>query len=326
MNAIRKRWLLFGVRALVSMALLYYLIHIIQWPRVRAVLAASNPYLFFAAVPMPLFSIGCMALRWRLLLLRIGVKIGIFRLFGYYLVGSCFNIFLPGVIGGDVVRLAYCAQQSGKRLRTITGVVVLERACGLVALFAVGGAVSYLMPKDVWIQLGDSLVPLFRLTAILLVIFFIGTWLAGYWIREYLTNNRLWIFRRLEEILSALSRIDPTTLAVVMILSALAQGVDLMAAYVLAQALGIELALGFFFIIIPVTYLVTLLPVSLGGIGVREGIFSYLLTRMGVLASDAVTLAFSIYLLRIFVGTLGGVWYLMLREPSLSTKESVRQR
>ena len=130
----RKRWLMLGARALVSTALIFYLFHMVEWPRVKSVLAASNRLLLLVAIPMSFFAIGCMALRWRLLLRRIGVAAGALRVFGFYLVGGFFNIFLPGVIGGDVARMACCAKESGARLTTATGIVLMERVCGLVAV------------------------------------------------------------------------------------------------------------------------------------------------------------------------------------------------
>lgn len=326
MSESRKRWLMLGVRALVSAALIFYLFQMVEWPRVKSVLAASNRLLLLVAIPMSLFAIGCMALRWRLLLRRNGVAAGALRLFGFYLVGGFFNIFLPGVIGGDVARMACCAKESGARLTTAAGIVLMERVCGLVALFAVGGVMSYLVAEAQWTRLGASLVPSFRLTALLLVLFFCGLWLFGKWARAQLAGRPGWLHERLHSVLSAIASVDLATLALVLMLSALAQALDLLVAFVIARALGIEVALGLFFIIIPISYLVTLLPISLGGLGVREGIFSYLLTRLGVLASDAVTLAFLIYLLRVIVGLTGGVWYLFSREPSASPGLAVKQK
>lgn len=317
MSGRQKRWLILGLRALVSLALVYYLINMVEWPRIRAVLAASNPYLFCLAPPMSLTSIGCMAIRWRLLLERIGVVMSAARLLGYYLIGGCFNIFLPGVIGGDVVRMAFCARHCQKPLSSITGGVVLERVCGLVALFAVGGMATFMVPEAQWMGLGVSIVPMFRLTAVGLLILFAIVWVMARWVSESQGGESHWLIRRIKGLFEVLLRLDTATLAVTLVLSAIAQGIDLIIAFVLAKALGIDLPLGLFFIIIPVTYLVTLLPVSLGGIGVREGIFTYLLTRVGVLASDAVTLAFMIYLLRVFMGIIGGLWYLVSKETSI---------
>jgi uncharacterized protein (TIRG00374 family) len=314
MNDSVKRHLLLGARALVSAALIFYLICMVEWSRVSVVLISANPFLLLAALPMSLFAVGCMALRWRLLLRRIGVYLSPFRLFRFYLMGGFFNLFLPGVIGGDVVRMACCARDSGERLTTTTGIVLLERVCGLVALFAVGGVVSLLVADAKLARLGSSLVQAFRLTAVLSVLVFLSAWLLGKWARTRLTDNRGWLVERLRETLTALVQLDLSTLAAVLALSAVAQGVDLLAAFVLAWALGIEVTLGLFFIIIPISYLVTLLPISLGGLGVREGIFSYLMTRVGVVTSDAVTLAFLIYLLRVAVGLMGGLCYLFSRQ------------
>ena len=310
MNARYKRWVIFGFRALVSAGLIYYLINIVDWPRVKVVLGAANPYLVLLTIPISLLTIGGMAFRWKVLLAAMGTQISLIRLFGYYLVGNCFNIFLPGVIGGDVMRMTCLARSSGKQVSTMTGIVILERICGLIALFAMGTAISYLVDPNVRSELGDPLIRLFRLTGLVLICLAIAVRYGAARTRHLQTLGDNLIMRSLSQIGAPLSSIKNTTLSAVLALSALAQALDLIVAFVLARALGIDLSLGIFFIVIPMTYLVTLVPVSLGGVGVREGIFSYLLTRVGVLATDAVTLAFLIYLIRVFTGTLGGIWYL----------------
>ena len=74
----------------------------------------------------------------------------------------------------------------------------------------------------------------------------------------------------------------------------------------LLKAIGLSLPLRAFFAVVPMVYLATLLPISLGGLGVREGALVFLLARLGVPTSSAVTLSFLIYLNQVFLGMLGG--------------------
>jgi uncharacterized membrane protein YbhN (UPF0104 family) len=63
----------------------------------------------------------------------------------------------------------------------------------------------------------------------------------------------------------------------------------------------------FFLAVFPIVYILTVLPISLGGLGVREGVFVYLLTRAGIQASDAVMVSLLIYLNRVLVNSSGAV-------------------
>ncbi len=80
-----------------------------------------------------------------------------------------------------------------------------------------------------------------------------------------------------------------------------------MVVFLLSQAIGLAVSLTEFFAIIPLVYLVTILPISLGGLGVREGMLVFLLAQFNVAITDAVTLSFLIYLNRVVVGSLGGL-------------------
>jgi hypothetical protein len=113
------------------------------------------------------------------------------------------------------------------------------------------------------------------------------------------------------------------SLPVCTLLSAVAFGIAFQASeiavFVLAGSiLRIDVPTAAFFAIVPVVYFATLAPISLGGLGVREGVLTWMLSKLGVPASDAVLLAFLVYLNRVLVAALGGVVQLATR-PSRHT-------
>jgi hypothetical protein len=57
----------------------------------------------------------------------------------------------------------------------------------------------------------------------------------------------------------------------------------------------------------PIVYLVTILPISIGGLGVREGTLVMILSFVNIETSEAVILSFLIYLNRILIGGVGGI-------------------
>ncbi|WPL17708.1 hypothetical protein Thiowin_02747 [Thiorhodovibrio winogradskyi] len=110
--------------------------------------------------------------------------------------------------------------------------------------------------------------------------------------------------------LRAFAMLDAGTLLNLIALSVLFQAADIIACFLLAEALSIQLDLATLFVVMPVTYLITLLPISLGGLGIREGVLVLLLGRVGISVSDAVTFAFLIHFNRMLVGGSGGLWHL----------------
>jgi glycosyltransferase 2 family protein len=92
-------------------------------------------------------------------------------------------------------------------------------------------------------------------------------------------------------------------------ISGAAQFFDILAVHHLAKAIHVEQSLPFFLMVMPFVYVVTLLPISLGGLGGREGTLAFFLVRVGVATSDAVMLGFVIYVSRIAVSLLGSLWH-----------------
>ncbi|MDB4534161.1 flippase-like domain-containing protein [Vicingaceae bacterium] len=124
--------------------------------------------------------------------------------------------------------------------------------------------------------------------------------------RENVTGWRRWI-SEIIRIYTVMRNIPVRTLLVVAVLSGIAQGMDIGASYFLARSINIDLPFAFFLVAIPIVYLGTVLPISLGGLGVREGILLVILMRVGELSSDAIILSSLLYLNRVFVAAIGGI-------------------
>jgi hypothetical protein len=77
--------------------------------------------------------------------------------------------------------------------------------------------------------------------------------------------------------------------------------------YFIGVSLDLGVSLLYFSIIVPVALVVLLVPFSINGIGIREGIFVYLLTELGVPTKDAIALSWISFGLMLTQGLIGGV-------------------
>lgn len=142
--------------------------------------------------------------------------------------------------------------------------------------------------------------------------------LVGYCIVQYFpltkpkgaTGWRRWL-AKLIHVYTVVRSIPLRTLSFVVVLSGLAQILDIVASYFIARSINIDLPFSFFLVAIPIVYLGTVLPITLGGLGIREGILLALLTRVGELPSDAIVLASLLYFNRILVAAVGGIAQLL---------------
>ena len=90
-------------------------------------------------------------------------------------------------------------------------------------------------------------------------------------------------------------------------ISLLMQGTEIVAVMFIAQALNISVEPVYFFIFMPIIWVVTMIPVSASGLGLREGAFAFFFVQIGVSSSDAVAMSLLYYSLRLVVGAAGGL-------------------
>jgi len=313
------------IRLIVSIGILIYLITFFDWRRVVEVMSQVRfAYVWPAPVllALALYSGG---LRWSTLLPYFGIRLKATKAFLYYLIGSFYGIVLPGVIGGDAVRIGICAATKKKSVADITATVLIERMCGILALLAMGTAAVAVLTPDLRSALGPPVIVVIPVLAgASAVAVFAGYLLFGRvfaaWVKGSSTRPP-GIAEAVGRIIRYAREVPPASMAAVFILSAFFQFSDILASFFLARAINIDVSFLILLAIFPIVYILTVLPVSLGGLGVREGAFAYLLTRVGVLPSDAVMLSFLIYLNRAFVSLLGGALQVIWK-PAVNLREA----
>jgi uncharacterized protein (TIRG00374 family) len=281
----------------------------IEWDRLTLLLSGTEKEFLFLAPVLLLIGLLFAAIRWRHLLTSLEIRQKIRDLYAYYLVGVFYSIFLPGVMGGDIVRIGICAKESNSSIGIITASVFIERVCGLIILFVMGSVVILWLPSDLLWALGDHVTRgLPAITALCVILVVAGFVIFRRFQDKYLAGKkRKGLVKRLVEMLHPVIRLPYSAFLGVIIFSALFQIAEILTCFTIAKALNIPVSLLLFFVIMPIVVIFTMLPVSLGGLGVREGTLVFLLAKVGVLASDAVALSFLIYLNRIAIGAIGGI-------------------
>lgn len=308
--------LLFAGRLSLSCVILVYLITFIDFERFTFLATHLQPVYVLGACLLLLLVHLVVAIRWSLLLQHFGIRQSIMDSWRYYMISSFYSIVLPGVIGGDVVRLGLCVKSNGhaKPLPTI-GSILFERTCGITALMLMATAAAMLAPMllDGETALAN-IIPWLALSGILsLSLFFlILKSVPAEWFKK--ADLTVGWTQKLTLLLGQFRSLPMGALVLILLLSLFAHFVDIVGCYLLSMALHFNQPLYVFLFIMPIVYVATMLPISVGGIGVREGILTFFLVKVGVTPSDAVLLALAIYLNRVFVGLIGGVLQLKIKD------------
>lgn len=263
------------------------------------------------------------AWRWQLLLKIQQVSVGFGRLTQSFLVATFFNNFLPSNIGGDVVRVADTAPAAGSKTLATT-IVLLDRVIGLVALLALAALASALA-----FYLGVRLqgmqyvwAGLIVLAAAILIVLRNPTTVVGM-IERVGAGRSEGIRRRLQHLSDATHRFaaEPRRLWPAFG-GALAVQVLLIVFYVFASwSLSVPLPWLAASIIVPVSFVVQMVPVSVNGFGVREAVFAFFFTSLGLDVSAALTLSLGSAALVMLFSLSGGAVFLLRSRGVLPAAE-----
>jgi len=251
--------------------------------------------------------------RWRRLLVTQNVHASTWQLTVTCLVANFFNNFFPSNIGGDFVRIADTAGLTGSRT-VATAVVLLDRVLGLIALFAIAASGSLLLRHAlpgtgyIWILLVLGAVG----CAVVISRPALVTWL----LRPLTRVREEWVTTRLERLEDMLGRVsnDRSRLAKAFAGALVVQFLVVVFYVCVARGLHIDLPFRDALVIVPVSLVIQLAPVSINGFGVREAVFSYLFRRLGHPVDAGLALSIAGAALLILASLPGGLVFLLRKE------------
>ena len=247
------------------------------------------------------------SLRWQALAAPLGFRRPLRDYVSLYFVGTFFNLLLPTSVGGDVARAWYLAG-AGKRWPAFLSVLA-DRLSGLFVLLLMAFGAALVVPQEPWVRvaaLGAGAAAALGLVLFLLAPLGNGGTEAGRGLRGKV--------RQVAAVLG-LYRRSPRLVLVATSLSALIQVANVVLVWMLGQGAGLPLPLDYCFVLMPLVALLTLLPISVGGLGVREGAVVLLLAPRGIAAGQAVTLSLLWFSVFVAAGLAGAGLYLSGRLP-----------
>jgi len=308
-----RKTLLLAAKILASGGLLYLALRGIDFSQVKARLANIRIAWMVAATAVALFQLWLGAVRWRDVTRVCGTELPLAQAFRYNFIGAFFNQTLPSAIGGDAVRLMLLGR-SGAGWRTATYSVFIDRAIGLIAL-----AVLVIVTLPVSWQLiidekGRYAIALIGLAAIgagagflllgRLPFPWLDSWFPTRHLRACSTVANQVIFGRTTALRIAVVSITIHVLAVVII-------------WLIAQSIVAAGQPGQLLALVPPVMLITMLPISIAGWGLREATMMVAFGYAGLPQADGLTVSLLYGAMVFAIGAAGGlVWILSSEKAS----------
>lgn len=306
-----QRWLLVVVQIAVTVGLLAFFFHDAEFRQqaMEALRTANGGWLIFGvAIAGAENIVG--VVRWRLFLRVLGIDLPFWKSVEICLVALFCNTFMLGAAGGDLVRCAYLVQR-GSRKTTALLSIIMDRVSGLVALVVFTLAIT-IWNYDWLIQspIASTVVKFVILYQIVAVLFLGGSlWIAAKGWTEKLPK---WAPAR-QLVLDlgsgyALLASQWKTSLWASLLSLWMLVAYFGVFYCSARAFGAPINYVQLSTIMPAADIISALPISVGGVGVREQVFVIMLGQLaGISAAMAVSISLAGFLVNSSWGLVGAV-------------------
>jgi len=256
-----------------------------------SIMKSIGPFHFFSAVFLYIFAQLISSVRWKLLLPE---NFTIKKLFSIYMIGAFFGSFMPGIIGGDAVR-AYYLNKKAKKMSLTLASIFMDRYLGYLSLMLIGiseapFAFGYFRDSPYkWIM--PLIFAAFVVGSILFFVLQVGKRFRGMSeFYEYFTTLKTKKGKVVKAVL----------------ISFLVQFLNFFIVVILAAGMGEKIPLLLLFVFLPIIITVTMIPVSISGLGVREGAFVILLGLIKIRPEIATSLSLA-WFFSVFIGSIPGL-------------------
>jgi glycosyltransferase 2 family protein len=307
-----KPAMIFLLKLLVSGGLIVYFLTRIHIERFVDTLLSANFSFIAVALAIYLCAQAVSAVRWTVLVRPLGIGAPFKDIVCYQLIGMFFNLFAPGTVGGDISRVYYLVKhrESDHEARAVPIVraamsVLMDRAIGMVVLIWIGAAALLLFPSypvpfsiravTFCLALG------FVLAAALLPV-----------LRRFLPDDGNSIFVKLR---LALRSYQSHRSAIVMgvLLSLVVHLIQAWMHVVMGRALNLVIPFSFSLIVYPLVGTFAAIPISLNGIGLREGGYVLLLGLIGITTENGIAFGLLLFMIVALDSLIGGLVFLVKR-------------
>jgi uncharacterized membrane protein YbhN (UPF0104 family) len=217
------------------------------------------------------------------------------------MIGAFFNIFMPGLVGGDVLKVYYLYKDTGRGAQALAS-VFMDRYLGYAGLMTLGAVAfpfGYGSFKGTWITpVLPGIVVLFGVASLIIFVArpggrfaFIGRLhdhFTSYWGDK----------RRLIKALGISMAVHMTSCFIV---------------HLVLVGMGMQVGIGIIFVFIPIIATLAALPISISGLGIREAAFVALMGTQGLSPESATAVSFAWFLAIAAGGLPGAFLYLRVR-------------
>jgi uncharacterized membrane protein YbhN (UPF0104 family) len=310
-----RRWILLALKLAISGGLLYWAFRSVDLGAVAGHFARIDAAWITAALALLAAQIAVAGQRWTWIAERLGAPLPVARAVRYSAIAAFFNQALPSTVGGDAMR-AWLLGRGDRHWKRAIYSVVVDRIAGVGFLAAI---VAACLPWSL------DLISAHEGRAAVIVIGFGGVagFALGLALGAVRPGERLtaWRVVRFSFEIAAAARIALVNRARgfgIAVLSVVIHFLTVGAVWCLARSIALAPNALALLILIPPVILISMIPVSIGGWGIRESAMVVAFGYAGIESSQALAISVLYGASNLVLGGVGGIIWIAERNPSLA--------
>jgi len=245
------------------------------------------------------------AWKWKIALVAQDIHIGFWTLVGSYMVGLFFGNILPTSYGGDIIRVYDTAKLSKKKVKSFSS-LLFDRLVGFFVLLLIGFIAVLFVQEFIW------LLPIIGIILLFFILLFLYSdyniekiKIFNYLLKKFDKKN---VIVRIKESISIYKK-KPNLLKSILLISLFLQLNVILFNFFIVKGLGLMIPLEILFVFVPLINVLTIIPISINGLGVREFSYVYLFGLGGVTKFEALFIALTVFFIRVISSLSGGLVY-----------------
>lgn len=296
------------IKIIITIGLITFLLSKVNWDEVWVVLENASLLFLILTFALMVFSVYVSAYKWKILLEIHNIHFSFYKLSKYYYMGSFFNNFLPSTIGGDSYRIFKTFSDSYSKASPVMA-VLMERISGMILLLivgSIGALISFLMTKD--------MISYYVVLSGFVLFFLVFLFMYLYIIKKsfFLKLFDKYAPKKIKKNIHPLRDFRGKKKEIIRVFyySLIFNLILILSRLTLLYAVGSECNFYELSVVVMVSNIIALVPITINGLGLRDGIFIYLLQNYGVLYEPALIVMLLSRILTIPLSLIGGLYYL----------------
>mgnify|MGYP003293390043 CR=1 FL=1 len=287
----------FILKLLFGLGVLIFLFSKTSFKEFINLLANANYKMFVLIIFMYIIGQIISAKKWMILAERLRFKNSFIYYLKLYFLGMFYNIFLPTNIGGDIVKISTINDKKTHSIKRAVLSVLSDRITGLCILI-------FFITLGFYLHHNNTILNIISIGIIF-------SSLIGIFLFIYIMKNKRFIplkYKKISDLILLLCQ--KKCLVEISVISIIFHFILIVMHYCIAQMYNLNIPFGYYFLLYPIIAIISSLPISINGMGIKEFAYVYMLKPFDIDTSTSLLFAMTFNMAVIFASTLGFIPYM----------------